>query len=201
MKKIKVFKEVIKRIENRDLEVDTDYFRYEGLRISYSQLGIATIISNYERRARTLLYFVYNSIGRLEGVGLSADTDPAIPEDIYIAFEELSGKQADKLYRMLGPLTRMMFNAYKELYQIGGMRDNTIDIDKCKKLIEKWVAKGVNSGFYDCRNIVGDDMDILFESSGLRLEVCYNWGYFECFANKETFEILKAYYNKKVNKC
>ena len=85
MKKLKKFKEVIKRIANGDLEVGGDYYRYEGPRVSSSQLGIATHISNYERKVRTTLYFVYGPHGRLEAVGLRAYRDPLIPKDIHRA--------------------------------------------------------------------------------------------------------------------
>ena len=202
MGKLKKFKEVIKRIKNEDLEVGGDYYRYEGPRVSSSQLGIATHISNYERKVRTTLYFVYGPHGRLEAVGLRAYRDPLIPEDIHIAFEELSGKKADKLYKKIEPLKITMDRRYKEIYnevyKSSAKEVSARDIDKCKKLIKKWVYDGCDGGFFDCSNIAGDKMEVLFESSGLTLELCYYWGYFECFTDPDTFSELEEYYEQCV---
>ena len=72
------------------------------------------------------------------------------------------------------------------------------DIDKCKELIKKYVGNGYDGGFFDCSNTVDDEMDVLFESSDLTLEVCHVWEYFECFTNHDTFSQLKEYYEQCV---
>lgn len=51
-------------------------------------------------------------------------------------------------------------------------------------------------GIFDTRNIVGDTMETLYDSHGLRIDICYFWMYFEVFGlTKEEFEILERYYN------
>ena len=204
MKKLKKFKEVIKRITNGDLEVGSKYFKYEGPRVLYTQLGVATSISNYETKARTKLYFVYGPYGRLEAVGLKANSDLLIPEDIFIAFEDLSGKQADKLYKKIEPLKLTMDKMCKEIYSevCKSDTDNVsgTDIDKCKKLIRKLVLDGCDGGFYNTRNTVGDEMELLYRSKDITLEICREWEYFECFTSQEVFKKLKKYYNKQVKK-
>lgn len=71
-------------------------------------------------------------------------------------------------------------------------------IDKCKKLIKKYVSDGYDGGFYNTRNTADDKMELLYRSKDITLEICHEWEYFECFTSQEVFEKLKKYYNKRV---
>ena len=87
---------------------------------------------------------------------------------------------------------------YNEVYKSSAKEVSARDIDKCKKLIKKWVYDGCDGGFFDCSNIAGDKMEVLFETTGLTLELCYYWGYFECFTDPDTFSELEEYYEQCV---
>lgn len=64
-----------------------------------------------------------------------------------------------------------------------------------KAAIRKAIKEnGVDCGFYDTRNRVGDDMETIYCSDNITVDVCWNWGYFEVFTDKETYTRLKKYY-------
>ena len=48
-------------------------------------------------------------------------------------------------------------------------------------------------GIFDCRNIVGDPMETIYDEMGVRIDICRDWEYFEVFGltNKEFAEIEK----------
>ena len=69
-------------------------------------------------------------------------------------------------------------------------------LEKAKDIIEKYwqVAR---FGIFNTRNIVGDEMKIIFEEEGLTILICYEFGYFEVFGlSDEEFDRLEKYYER-----
>ena len=69
-------------------------------------------------------------------------------------------------------------------------------LERAKKIIEKYwqVAR---FGIYNTPNIVGDNMDTIYNDAGLTVLICYRWGYFEVFGlSTADFGHLEKYYNK-----
>ena len=56
--------------------------------------------------------------------------------------------------------------------------------------------KDAPCGIFPCRGYIRDDMTVLFDSCGLRIEICYYWAYFEVFGlTDEAFKELAQYYD------
>ena len=49
-------------------------------------------------------------------------------------------------------------------------------------------------GIFNTRNVVGDPMEVIYCEDGLRIDICYDYGYFEVFGLGEEFKELKEYY-------
>lgn len=68
------------------------------------------------------------------------------------------------------------------------------EFQKVKELIKKYY-KYSKYGIYNTRNIVGDPMKTLYIGKYFKLEICYEYGYFEIFGTtNEEFEELEGYY-------
>ena len=72
-------------------------------------------------------------------------------------------------------------------------------IDKlmiAKNVIKVYFKAG-DCGIFNTRNLVGDDMTILYCDYGLQIDICYFWSYFEVFGlTDDEFEELKKYYEE-----
>lgn len=73
-------------------------------------------------------------------------------------------------------------------------------LDEAKKVIEEYYDKA-DCGIFDCRNIAGDSMSIIYQKDGLTIEICYHWAYFEVFGLTPTEfeELANFYYNLRRN--
>lgn len=73
-------------------------------------------------------------------------------------------------------------------------------VEKVKEVIENNIGDALY-GIFDCRNIVGDLMETIYDEMGVRIELCRNWGYFEVFGltNKEFLEV-ESFYEDLVSK-
>ena len=66
---------------------------------------------------------------------------------------------------------------------------------KIKKVIKEYY-KDANCGIYDCRNLVGDSMETIYDDGDVQIDICYYWSYFEVFGlTDEEFEELAEYYH------
>lgn len=73
------------------------------------------------------------------------------------------------------------------------MNANKLEIAK-KCIAEHW--QSARSGIFDTRNLVSDEMSVLYDKDGLRIEICYGWGYFEVFGlTPKEFAELEMYYD------
>ena len=50
-------------------------------------------------------------------------------------------------------------------------------------------------GLFNCRNVVGDSMETLYDGKHFALDICYYWAYFEVFGTSkaEFTELQKLY--------
>ena len=53
-------------------------------------------------------------------------------------------------------------------------------VEKVKEVIKNNIEDALY-GIFDCRNSVGDQMETIYDESGVRIEICRDWGYFEVF--------------------
>ena len=68
-------------------------------------------------------------------------------------------------------------------------------LEIAKRIIKENI-EDARCGIFDTRNLVGDTMETLYNSDGLRIDICYFWMYFEVFGLTEgEFVILERYYN------
>lgn len=68
------------------------------------------------------------------------------------------------------------------------------NLEKSKEVI-KTNYMNARHGIFDSRNIVGDEMETIYEDEGLTIDICYYYEYFEVFGlSDEEFEELATYY-------
>ena len=67
-------------------------------------------------------------------------------------------------------------------------------LELAKAVIAKYY-KYAPWGIFPSRNYVGDDMTVLFDLYGLRIEICLGWRYFEVFglADEDFMELARYY--------
>lgn len=67
-------------------------------------------------------------------------------------------------------------------------------LEKAKEIVKKYY-NDADCGIFDSRNILGDDMITIYKDEGLKIDICYNYAYFEVFGltNKEFKELAKYY--------
>lgn len=70
----------------------------------------------------------------------------------------------------------------------------TNSVEKVKEVIKNNI-KDASSGIFDCRNIVGDPMETIYDEDGVRIELCRKREYFDVFGltNKEFAEVESFY--------
>lgn len=62
------------------------------------------------------------------------------------------------------------------------------------KLIKKHFGSA-DCGLFDCRNIAGDPMEVLYDNGKFSVEICYLYAYFEVFGlSDEEFQKLSDLY-------
>lgn len=73
-------------------------------------------------------------------------------------------------------------------------------VEKVKEVIKNNIEDALY-GIFDCRNVVGDPMETIYDEAGVRIELCHNWGYFEVFGltNKEFLEV-ESFYKDLISK-
>lgn len=72
---------------------------------------------------------------------------------------------------------------------------NVNKLELAKAVIAEYY-KDAPCGIFPCHNNAGDDMTVLFDLYGLRIEICYCWAYFEVFGlTDEEFSELVQYYD------
>lgn len=66
------------------------------------------------------------------------------------------------------------------------------------EIAKKVIAENIDDarcGIFDTRNIVGDDMDTLYDLDNLTIDICYGYAYFEVFGLTDNeFAELEKYY-------
>ena len=68
-------------------------------------------------------------------------------------------------------------------------------LEKAKEIIAEHIEEA-DCGIFDSRNIVGDEMETLYDDNELTIDICYGWCYYEVFGlTKEKFKELEDYYN------
>lgn len=69
-------------------------------------------------------------------------------------------------------------------------------LEKAKEIIKKNFRYG-DCGLFKSRNLLGDPMHNIYNTDGLKIDICFCYSYFEVFGlTDEEFEELEDYYNK-----
>lgn len=69
---------------------------------------------------------------------------------------------------------------------------NSLEI--AKKIIKENYSNA-SSGLFDCRNIVGDITENIYQDENIKIDICREWGYMEVFGlTKIDFIKLYIYY-------
>lgn len=54
----------------------------------------------------------------------------------------------------------------------------------------------IAGGIFDCRNVVGDEMNTVYNQDGIQVDFCEYWDYLEIFGlNKEEWKTLNSLYS------
>lgn len=68
-------------------------------------------------------------------------------------------------------------------------------VEKVKQVIKDHIDDA-RYGIFDCRNCVGDSMTTIYVDSGVQVDICYFWGYFEVFGlTDDEFKKVEEYYD------
>lgn len=68
-------------------------------------------------------------------------------------------------------------------------------LEKAKEIVKKYY-NDAECGIFDSRNILGDDMITIYKDEGLKIDICYNYAYFEVFGlTSKEFKELEKYYD------
>ena len=68
-------------------------------------------------------------------------------------------------------------------------------VEKVKEVIENNIEDAL-CGVFDCRNIVGDPMETIYDEAGVRIELCRECEYFEVFGlTSEEFAEVESFYD------
>ena len=71
---------------------------------------------------------------------------------------------------------------------------NIENLQKAKDIIYEWFEYA-DCGLYDCGNIAGDPIAMIYNDDGLKIFICYDYGYFEVFGlDCDDFEELRKFY-------
>lgn len=74
-------------------------------------------------------------------------------------------------------------------------------VEKVKAVIADNIEDALY-GIFDCRNIVGDPMETIYDENGVRIELCRNWGYFEVFGlSEQEFGEVESFYEDLASKA
>lgn len=73
------------------------------------------------------------------------------------------------------------------------------NMEKIKEVIKEYYDDA-NYGLYDCRNLVGDPMETIYDDNEVQIDICYRWSYFEVFGlTDKEFQELTEYYDRLEN--
>ena len=73
-------------------------------------------------------------------------------------------------------------------------------VEKVKEVIKNNI-EDASYGIFDCRNIVGDPMETIYDGDGVRIDICRNWEYFEVFGlTNEEFAEIESFYEDLVSR-
>ena len=69
------------------------------------------------------------------------------------------------------------------------------NLEKAKEIVKEHY-RVADSGIFNSRNIVGDEMGTIYEDANLTIDICYHYSYFEVFGLSDAeFEELERYYD------
>jgi hypothetical protein len=73
-------------------------------------------------------------------------------------------------------------------------------VEKVKEVIENNIEDAL-CGIFDCRNVVGDPMETIYDEMGVRIEICRKWEYFEVFGlTDEELSEVESFYEDLISK-
>lgn len=69
------------------------------------------------------------------------------------------------------------------------------NVEKVKEVIKNNIEDALY-GIFDCRNVVGDPMETIYDEAGIRIELCHLYEYFEVFGlTNEEFSEVESFYD------
>lgn len=73
-------------------------------------------------------------------------------------------------------------------------------VEKVKEVIKNNIEDALY-GIFDCRNIVGDPMETIYDEGGVEIDLCRDYGYFEVLGlTNEEFEEVESFYEGLISK-
>lgn len=75
----------------------------------------------------------------------------------------------------------------------------TKEVEKVKEVIKNNIEDALY-GIFDCRNVVGDPMETIYDEDGVKIDICRNWEYFEVFGlTNEEFAEIESFYEDLIS--
>lgn len=73
-------------------------------------------------------------------------------------------------------------------------------VEKVKEVIENNI-EDASCGIFDCRNIVGDPMETIYDEGGVIIDLCRKWEYFKVFGlTDEEFSEVESFYRDLISR-
>ena len=73
-------------------------------------------------------------------------------------------------------------------------------VERVKEVIKNNIEDAMY-GIFDCRNSVGDPMEMIYDEDGVSVDICRNWGYFEVFGlTEQEFGKVESFYKVLVSR-
>lgn len=73
-------------------------------------------------------------------------------------------------------------------------------VEKVKAVIADNIEDALY-GIFDCRNIVGDPMETIYDEDEVSVDICRHYGYFEVFGlSEQEFGEVESFYEDLVSK-
>ena len=110
----------------------------------------------------------------------------------YVIFSEFC--EEDKIYMVTDETLAQAIRKYQDNYRNPDTKNNKLE--KAKEIIKKNFRYG-DCGLFKSRNVLGDPMHNIYNADGIKIDICFNYGYFEVFGlTNEEFKELEDYYVK-----
>lgn len=140
-----------------------------------------------ERNDKNVNTWEYPANDRLTYFGMEANFESGIAAycTALSIYEKAYGTMPKEIEKTLDKLAESL--AEKQIYQFGWRKKE----NRVERIIEFLSKKFEHIQTFDTRNVVGDEMETIYEEDGVIIDYCRSWDYIEVFGlTKEEYKSL-----------